>query len=259
MTLPPYSQSARETEEVIGREGERAGMDTVVEFPETTNEEEARREEEMESLYQIRQARRREIAERDERRRQRRLARNRGDWERLNELRQESRARAAATTLANDQLNDPNYNLSAATMLAEHQSRGRERRISSVAYASVGQVRHDGSRLRANSDDSERGGLLRGAAPMGEDQGRNRATSDATLSTLGRSHLREVSTSSAVSVSSNGSDAEPPDVGQATPPSSQARQRTSNSDQQHSGTSNSSPTTQRFTPEDSTGSDEVPD
>src|SRR5437762_7384266 len=29
MTLPVYSQSPKETEQVIGREGERAGMDTV--------------------------------------------------------------------------------------------------------------------------------------------------------------------------------------------------------------------------------------
>src|SRR5271155_1825429 len=64
MTLPAYSQSPKESEQVIGREGERAGMDTVVEFPEDPAEEEARREEEMESLYQIRQARRQEIADR---------------------------------------------------------------------------------------------------------------------------------------------------------------------------------------------------
>ena len=63
MTLPAYSQAPKETEQVIGREGERAGMDTVVEFPEDPAEEEARREEEMESLYQIRQARRQEVAE----------------------------------------------------------------------------------------------------------------------------------------------------------------------------------------------------
>ena len=31
MTLPAYSQAPKETEQVIGREGEREGMDTVVE------------------------------------------------------------------------------------------------------------------------------------------------------------------------------------------------------------------------------------
>jgi hypothetical protein len=62
MTLPPYSHAPRETEEIIGREGERDGLDMVVEFPETQDEEERQREDQMESLYQIRLARRQEIA-----------------------------------------------------------------------------------------------------------------------------------------------------------------------------------------------------
>lgn len=172
MTLPAYSQAPKESEQVLGREGERAGMDTVLEFPETQEEEDAQRETEMESLYQIRQARRREIAEREERRRERREARERGDTARVEELRREARQRIAAQ-------NQSTGNLTADILIAEHNSRPKERRVSSVAYAEVGQVRHDGTRLRANSHESERGGLLEGAAPMGE-EGHGRSASDAT-------------------------------------------------------------------------------
>ena len=51
MTLPAYSKSVRDNERVLAREGERGGIDTVVEASETAEEEENRREEEMESLY----------------------------------------------------------------------------------------------------------------------------------------------------------------------------------------------------------------
>lgn len=201
MTLPAYSQTPKESEQVLGREGERGGMDTVLEFPETQAEEEAQREQEMESLYQIRQARRREIAEREERRRERREARERGDTVRLEELRRESRQRQNAQ-------NQSTGNLTADILIAEHQSRPKERRVSSVAYAEVGQVRHDGTRLRANSHESERGGLLEGAAPMGE-EGHGRSNSDAasflTLDNLSRPTLpyagRQRSDSGAMSVS----------------------------------------------------------
>ena len=252
MTLPSYSQSAQENEQIIGREGERAGMDTVVEFPETNEEEETRRDDQMESLYQIRQARRRELEEREERRRERREARERGDFARLEELRRDSRQRAnQSTTTVNGGLS-----ASAATLIAEHQSRGRDRRVSAVSYADLGQVRHDGTRLRANSAESERGGLLDGAAPMGENEsnGRGRGLSDATslaADSIRPSHRREGS--SALSVSTNGSDLE--NTASYTPADSDPRPRTSNS----TGTSNSSPTANRFTPEDSTGSDDIGD
>lgn len=236
---------------MIGREGERANMDTVVEFPETADDEEARREEQMESLYQIRVARRREIAEREERRRERREARERGDTARLEELRRDSRQRASES---NTSLNG-GVSVSAATLIAEHQSRGRERRVSSVAYASLGEVRHDGTRIRANSNDSERGGLLSGAAPMGETEGRPRLLSDAT-SISNISHSRDRS-NSAMSVSTMGSEA----VAQPTPgstlPEDASRRRSSHSDGPQSGTSNSSPTANRFTPDESTGSEDI--
>ena len=134
--------------------------------------------------------------------------------------------------------------------------RGRDRRVSAVSYADLGQVRHDGTRLRANSAESERGGLLDGAAPMGENEsnGRGRGLSDATslaADSIRPSHRREGS--SALSVSTNGSDLE--NTASYTPADSDPRPRTSNS----TGTSNSSPTANRFTPEDSTGSDDIGD
>jgi len=155
MTLPAYTSVPRDDEGVLGREGERAGMDTVVEFPESTEEEEARREEEMESLYQIRTQRRTEIAEREERRRQRREARQRGDHVTLRRLRHESMLRAG-------EMED----LASATMMSEHESRSRERRVSAVDYGALGLARHDGSRVRANSNDSDRP-LLDAAGGLG--------------------------------------------------------------------------------------------
>ena len=244
MTLPSYTRTPKDTEQVIGREGERGGMDTVVEFPENADDEENRREEQMESLYQIRLARRREIAEREERRRERREARERGDTARVEQLRRESRQRAGESTAS---LNG-GISVSAATLIAEHQSRGRDRRVSSVAYGSLGEVRHDGTRLRANSNDSELGGLLSGAAPMGEHNGRARGLSDAT-SMHTSMHSRERS-GSALSISTMGSEIEHRPI-----PGSDRRQ----SEDPQSGTSNSSPTANRFTPDESTGSEDVGD
>lgn len=261
MTLPAYSQAPKESEQVIGREGERAGMDTVVEFPETVDEEEARRDEEMESLYQIRLARRREVAERERRRQERREARARGDFERLEELRLQSRLRAEAANAGST------TDLTAATMLAEHQSRGRDRRVSSVSYADVGHVRHDGSRLRANSEDSERGGLLDGAAPMGEgpSQGpsHNRVASGSSsfFSVLPRPRLRS---NSSLSISTAASELDTPQPVLITPPAVREHVRSSSGqrsphgyDLAHNRTSSSSPAMPRFTTEISGGSDDV--
>jgi hypothetical protein len=115
--------------------------------------------------------------------------------------------------------------------------------VSSVAYGSLGEVRHDGTRLRANSNESERGGLLSGAAPMGENTGRARGLSDATSM-----HSRDRS-ASAISISTMGSDIDP----QPTPGS----ERRQSEDHQSGGTSNSSPTANRFTPDESTGSEDI--
>lgn len=147
MTLPAYSSSARENEQILGREGERDGIDTVIEQPETAEEEEERREDEMQSLYQIRLQRRQEVADREARRQERRAARARGDTATLDRLRQESALRAR------ERENDLT---GAAAMIAEHQSRSRDRRVSSVSYAELGVARHDGTRIRANSNESDR-------------------------------------------------------------------------------------------------------
>ncbi|KAJ5610635.1 hypothetical protein N7510_007354 [Penicillium lagena] len=154
ITLPAYSPSPKPTEQVIGREGERSGMDTVVEYSETAEEQEARREEQMEALYQLRLQRRQELTDREARRRDRREARARGDTDRLEQLAAESRARRRQSR------NGSNTSIDASAVLAEHQSRERGRRVSSVSYADVGHVRHDGSRLRANSHESDHRPLL---------------------------------------------------------------------------------------------------
>lgn len=159
MTLPPYSASPKPTERIVAREGEREGMDMVVEFPETFEEQEARREEQMEQLYQLRLQRRQELAERESRRQERRDARARGDSTRLEQLAQESRARSNRRREANTS----DTSLAASTIIAEHRPRERKRRISTVSYAEIGHVRHDGSRLRADSHDSDNHPLLQNA------------------------------------------------------------------------------------------------
>lgn len=112
-----------------------------------------------------------------------------------------SRARADSTNAltVSDQ--------SAAVLLAEHQSRGRESRVASVSYADIGHVRHDGSRARANSNESERGGLLEGAATMGEARAHHRVASGSSsfFSVFTRAHGRNRSTSS-LSISTTTSD-----------------------------------------------------
>ncbi|KAJ5367490.1 hypothetical protein N7541_001431 [Penicillium brevicompactum] len=149
MTLPPYSSSPKPTEQIIAREGERGGMDMVVEYPETAEEQEIRREDHMDSLYQLRLQRRQELADREARRRERREARDRGDYARLEQLNAETRDRAQRRRAGTNSTAD------LATALTEHQARERDRRISSVSYAELGRVRHDGSRLRADSHNSE--------------------------------------------------------------------------------------------------------
>ncbi|OJJ40960.1 hypothetical protein ASPWEDRAFT_78968, partial [Aspergillus wentii DTO 134E9] len=195
-TLPAYSPSPKPTEQIIAREGERGGMDVVVEFPETAEEEEGRREELMESLYQIRLQRRQELAEREARRQARREARDRGDFLRLEELRMESRRRqrSRSTTASGS-----NSTLPSSTNVAEHQTRGRDRRISRVNYASLGCVRHDGTRVRSTSPDSDNRPLLSNAASMNVD-------GNSSLTRPTSFHSRGESYSSANSMSTRGSD-----------------------------------------------------
>nr|POE77730.1 hypothetical protein CFP56_09373 [Quercus suber] len=154
MTLPKYSRSVRENEQILGREGDRDGIDILVEAPETAEEEEDRREEEMEDLYQIRLQRRTEIAAREDRRNRRREARIRGDFAEVDRIRQEGMLAAQQREVSG-----------AAAMILEHQGRSRSRRVSSVSYADLGVARHDGTRIRANSSESDRP-LLDSAASM---------------------------------------------------------------------------------------------
>ena len=191
MTLPPYNPTPHAHERLIAREGERAGVDTVVEFPETVDEEEARREEEMDSLYQIRQARRAEIAERNERRRERAEARAAGDWARLEQLRLQSQLRARARAESNASATSDTEiaagaagatihpTASASTLIAEHHARtaSRDRRVSSVSYADLGLARHDGTRIRADSVESDHRPLLASAAAMGGETSTSRPSS----------------------------------------------------------------------------------
>lgn len=154
VTLPAYNMVPGQNEQVLGREGDRGGIDIVLEFPETIDEEESQREAEMEALYQVRIARRRENEEREERRRLRREARERGDHVALREL--QSRPANTSTGPTVEELR------------VEHDriKRERQRAVSSVAYGDLGVARHDGTRLRANSEESERQGLLGDAASM---------------------------------------------------------------------------------------------
>ncbi|TPX19080.1 uncharacterized protein E0L32_011241 [Thyridium curvatum] len=176
MTLPAYNPRASHEERVIGREGERDGIDIVVEMP-TAEDEESMRDEEMEAMYQIRLARRRQLAERQERREQRRDARARGDTATLEGIRDQ--ARSAATTNTAE----------IAELRAEHtRARGRrERAVSSVSYHDLGVARHDGTRIRATSTESERVGLLSDAASMAQER-TERRSSGLSLQTTRSSH-----------------------------------------------------------------------
>ncbi|KAL2061312.1 hypothetical protein VTL71DRAFT_7585 [Oculimacula yallundae] len=192
MTLPAYRQNALGNEQVLGREGERGGIDVVIEFPENQDDEEMRREEEMEALYQVRLARRRENEEREERRRLRREARERGDHVALREI--NARARAASGASAGQTVEE---------LRAEHEriKKERQKAVSSVSYGDLGVARHDGTRLRANSQDSERQGLLGDAA---------------SIAASSRYHRRERSTSSILSIDTQTSDLPSPGLTRST-------------------------------------------
>ncbi|KAA6410116.1 MAG: hypothetical protein FRX48_05535 [Lasallia pustulata] len=160
MTLPPYYPTPRPSERLIAREGERAGVDTVIEFPETAEEEESRRDEEMESLYQIRAARRREIEEREERRRQRREAREAGDWARVEQLRIQSRMRERAESAASIA-----SAASSTTSLAAAGATGSAQLLAEHPPARTAAATP--ARLRADSAESDHRPLLDSAASMG--------------------------------------------------------------------------------------------
>ncbi|KAI5808591.1 hypothetical protein DFH27DRAFT_478069, partial [Peziza echinospora] len=155
MTLPEYRAIANpDREQTIAREGERGGIDVIVEFPESQTEEEARRETHMQTLYEIRLAR---AAEREERR-ARREARRRGG----SLIGETSTSRTPTSELVASVIASRSAT-SLAALIAEPPAR-----LPQVSYASLGTVRPDGTRIRAASDASDRQGLLEGAAIMGE-------------------------------------------------------------------------------------------
>lgn len=180
MTLPAYRTKANENEQVIGREGERDGVDVVVEYP-TAEDIENMRDEEMETLFQIRLARRRERADREERQRLAAEARSRGDTVALSDLAARRRAAHADTTV--DDLRDSYGQI----------KEKRQRAVSSVSYHDLGVAQLNGTRVRANSHGSEGVGLLSDAASIAL----------STRSPSAQSHRRDRSASSVISLNSD--------------------------------------------------------
>lgn len=200
MTLPPYKEVPGETEEIIAREGEREGLDYIVEGPETQAEMEARRQEEVAAIYRVQQTRRRELEERAERRRARRAALESQDYRevaRLDRAAAEARQRERNTsTTSLGQASQASgctgtsgsgagslgavaegLEPGSGALLAElQQIRSRGRRVSSVTYADIGTQRHDGSRLRAQSIEDDSQPLLDSAATMGRNSADMRST-----------------------------------------------------------------------------------
>ncbi|KAI9843975.1 MAG: hypothetical protein M1837_006016 [Sclerophora amabilis] len=209
ITLPAYMSEPGVTEKVLGRAGERDGVDVIVDHPETIEEEEARREDEMERLYQLRLARREEHRFREENRRLRDEARARGDWNAVRELRAARRNRGSSTGSGN---NAPSTtagpatstgSLPASRIHADDVSHSEhERRISSISYADVGLARLDGSRLRASSESEHP--LMDNRASLGERNSRS-------PSRRRPSYTRHYSASSVVSVSTDASETQSSD------------------------------------------------
>ena len=149
MTLPEYRPiAAADRERTIAREGERGGVDVVIEFPETVDEEEERREEHMQTLYEIRLARQLERA----------ATRESGDIS-AQQLQRPGSAASSVRIVPSEQLSSTQQLMAALTSLSE-----RERKLSKVQYAEIGVARHDGTRVRPSMD-SDRP-LLEGGVPM---------------------------------------------------------------------------------------------
>ncbi|KAF3918322.1 hypothetical protein ABW21_db0206122 [Orbilia brochopaga] len=154
ITLPPYREMAEmDLERTIGREGERGGLDTIVAFPETADEEEARREERMQAMYELRLQRRAQRAARE--------SRNNGSGASLSN-------NSANNSTSNMDPNATSVSLTAMDMEAGGSGRtaseltaailnDRTRRLSEVSYADVGYSRHDGSRIRSSSTNRNSG------------------------------------------------------------------------------------------------------
>lgn len=216
VTLPPYRPTAPQSERVLGREGERDGIDTIIDYP-TEEHEEALREEEMNAMYRLRQARREHNADSADIRRQRQDAQARRDAHTINHLRQRSRDAQSSQAARVEELR-AEINRAKET---------RQKSASSVAYGDLGVARHDGSRVRANSNESERVGLLSDTASIAAFSAHTRAHSP-------HGHERGGSRSSVVSMESEFS---PPTIPQPTasrPGSQSGAPRTSSHLARHS-------------------------
>lgn len=158
ITLPAYRTEATEHERVLGREGERDGIDVVLEMR-TAEEEEDLRNAEMEQLFQIRQHRRTRNQQREARRERRQQARQNGDIAELELLREEARQARDDT-----ELNE-------LRQVLEDIQGERDRHTSMVSYADLGVARHDGTRVRTGSvgdGGSENIGLLSDAESIAQ-------------------------------------------------------------------------------------------
>lgn len=175
MTLPAYRPKANDGEEVLGVEGERDGIDVVVEMP-TAEQDEVMRDQEMDALFQIRQARRRQLEERDAMQARREEARAANDAVAMRALRNQAREARVQHT----------EEIEALRGMQENAKETRQRAISAVSYAGIGEVRHDGSRARANSGESERAGLLSDAASIAMSSQASISLSTRRLSSQGR-------------------------------------------------------------------------
>ncbi|KAF3909223.1 hypothetical protein ABW20_dc0103367 [Dactylellina cionopaga] len=149
ITLPPYREMAEmDLERTIGREGERAGLDTIVAFPETADEEEDRREERMQAMYELRLQRRAQRAAREARERGRD-----GSVSSMNTGNDGSTPAAGGSSVSLTAMDmEAGGSGRTASELTAAILNDRTRRLSEVSYAEVGYARHDGSRVRATSN-----------------------------------------------------------------------------------------------------------
>jgi hypothetical protein len=154
MTLPAYRElAAEDRERTIGREGERGGMDVVLEFAESQEEEEEHREQHMQTLYEIRLARQLE----------RTIQRESGDLGDLSLAGGRPGSSGSSVRLV-----PPEPPVSTTALMQALQSiTERERRLSKVQYAEIGVARHDGTRVRPSMDSIAERPLLGDAASVG--------------------------------------------------------------------------------------------
>ena len=208
VTLPPYHISPLPSETLIAREGERGGVDTVVEYPEDGYQTEERREEEMQTIFEIREARRREQNERAARRAERAAAVAEKNWRRVRQMDAETRARlrsidqSPAASFNRDRNHSstgletglgelqPDSALLIVQLQAIRDRNSRSKRIGSVSYAELGVARHDGTRIRGDSVDSDHRPLLDSASSIGRGRRGDHSRASSILSTTEPSRSR---------------------------------------------------------------------